>query len=93
MEDHALVFERVKDEPNVLNTFAILNHLRALQEGVDLIRNRRPGRSDWMIVRVTRRAAYMAALEDASSKGNIAEFTRFLAGEMQVDWTNEFTSR
>ncbi len=47
----------------------------------------------WTIVRVTRRAAYMAALEEASVKGEIAEFTRFLAGEMQVDWTNEPVTR
>jgi len=43
----------------------------------------------WTIVRVTRRAAYMAALEEASTKGNIAGFTGFIAGEMQVDWTRE----
>lgn len=47
----------------------------------------------WTIVRVMRRAAYMAALESASVKGDIAAFTRFLAGEMQVDWTNETDSR
>ena len=43
----------------------------------------------WTIIRVTRRAAYMAALEEASSKADISDFTRFVAGEMQVDWSHE----
>lgn len=41
----------------------------------------------WTIVRVTRREAYMAALEKASAKGNIVDFARFLAEEMQMDWS------
>ena len=36
----------------------------------------------WTVVRVEHRAAYMAALEDASVRGNIAPFTRFVADEM-----------
>jgi hypothetical protein len=47
----------------------------------------------WTIIRVARRTAYMAALEEASTKGNIADFTRFLAGEMQVDWSHEPATR
>ncbi len=47
----------------------------------------------WTIIRVARRTAYMAALEDASTKGNIADITRFLAGEMQVDWSHEAAIR
>jgi len=45
-----------------------------------------PGGYPWTIVRVARRGAYMTALEEASSKGNIVDFARFLAEEMQVDW-------
>jgi len=40
----------------------------------------------WTIVRVARRGAYMAALEKASTKGDIVDFARFLAEETQVDW-------
>ena len=41
----------------------------------------------WTVIRVTRRADYMAALEEASTKGDIAAFSRFVAQEMQVDWS------
>lgn len=41
----------------------------------------------WTIVRVARRAAYMTALEEASTKGKIVDFTRFLAEEMHVLWS------
>jgi len=47
------------------------------------------GSYPWTIIRVERRSAYMAALEEASTKGCIADFTRFIAGEMQVDWSQE----
>ncbi len=40
------------------------------------------GGYDWTVVRVDRRPAYMAALEQASVHGNIADFTRFIAEEM-----------
>jgi Fic family protein len=48
-----------------------------------------PGGYPWTIVRVGRRGAYMAALEKASTKGNIVDFARFLAEEMQVDWDTQ----
>ena len=41
----------------------------------------------WTVIRVARRASYMAALDEASTKGNITDFSRFIAEEMQVDWT------
>lgn len=40
------------------------------------------GGYDWTVVRVDRRPAYMAALEQASVHGNITDFTRFIAEEM-----------
>ena len=40
----------------------------------------------WTVIRVTQRAEYMAALEEASTRGGIAAFTRFVAQEMKVDW-------
>lgn len=36
----------------------------------------------WTVVRMERRSAYMAALEEASANGRIAALTRFLAEEM-----------
>jgi len=43
----------------------------------------------WTILRVTRRQAYMDALEEASVGRNIIPFTRFVAEEMAVDWSPE----
>lgn len=43
----------------------------------------------WTIVRVSRRAQYMDALEQASTGRNIAPFAEFIAGEMAVDWSPE----
>lgn len=43
----------------------------------------------WTIVRTVRRSAYMAALEKASTGGNIEPFARFIYEEMQVDWQKE----
>lgn len=40
------------------------------------------GGYEWTVVRVTRRADYMAALESASVGGNIKSLSDFLAGEM-----------
>lgn len=40
----------------------------------------------WTIVRTTRRNAYMSALEDASTGGNIEPFACFIRDEMLVDW-------
>ena len=40
----------------------------------------------WTVIRVSRRAEYMAALEEASTRGGIAAFCRFVAQEMKVDW-------
>jgi hypothetical protein len=47
----------------------------------------------WTVIRLTRRADYMAALEEASTKGNIAAFSRFVAQETQVDWSKIDASR
>ena len=47
----------------------------------------------WSVIRVTRRADYMAALEEASTNGDIAAFSRFVAQEMQVDWSKIETPR
>jgi hypothetical protein len=46
------------------------------------------GGYDWTVIRVDRRAAYMAALENASVKGDIAELVRFLADEMSNSSTS-----
>ena len=43
----------------------------------------------WAIVRTGRRNAYLAALETASTKGDIVPFARFILEEMQVDWHKE----
>jgi len=43
----------------------------------------------WTIVRTARRTVYMAALEKASTGGNIEPFARFILEEMQVDWQKE----
>jgi len=40
----------------------------------------------WTVIRVSRRAEYMVALEEASTRGNIAAFSRFVAQEMEVEW-------
>jgi Fic family protein len=36
----------------------------------------------WTVIRVEQRQAYMAALENASVRRDISEFTRFVAAEM-----------
>jgi hypothetical protein len=43
----------------------------------------------WTILRVTRRQAYMDALEEASVARNIIPFTKFVGAEMAVDWSLE----
>jgi len=43
----------------------------------------------WSIVRLQRRDTYMAALESASSGGDIVPLTRFIAEEMQASTDNE----
>ena len=42
------------------------------------------GGHSWTVIRVERRREYMAALEKASIKGEIADFTQFVAGEMKA---------
>lgn len=42
----------------------------------------------WTVIRMKSRTQYMAALEEASVKGNIKPFTRFVLDEMN-DWTLE----
>ncbi len=42
----------------------------------------------WTVIRMKRRAKYMAALEDASVKGDIKPFAQFMLDEMN-DWTTE----
>jgi hypothetical protein len=41
----------------------------------------------WTILQVGRRTEYMTALEEASTRGNIAQFTQFVAREMAVNWS------
>ena len=43
----------------------------------------------WTIVRMTRRAEYLTALEAASVEHNIVPFANFIREEMTVDWTKE----
>ena len=45
----------------------------------------------WTILRVTRRAEYMAALERASLHRDIGLFTEFVAQEMAVEWTHDLS--
>jgi hypothetical protein len=40
----------------------------------------------WTVIRVSQRAQYMAALEEASTKQNILPFIQLVAQEMRVDW-------
>jgi hypothetical protein len=47
----------------------------------------------WTIVRTARRNVYMAALEKASTGGNIEPFALFILEEMQVDWQKELLIR
>lgn len=47
----------------------------------------------WTIVRTERRNAYLAALESASTRGEIEPFARFILEEMQVDWSKESSAR
>ena len=42
------------------------------------------GGYNWTIIRVEHRARYMAALEKASVKGELADFTRFVADELHA---------
>ena len=41
----------------------------------------------WTIIRLERRTEYMAALEEASVRNNVGPFSKFVAEEMQVDWS------
>jgi len=43
----------------------------------------------WTVIRVSQRVEYMAALEEASTHGNIAAFSRFVAQEMEVEWRSK----
>lgn len=43
----------------------------------------------WAIVRVSRRADYMAALEASSTRADIVPFAEFVLDEMRVDWSHE----
>jgi hypothetical protein len=51
------------------------------------------GGYNWTVLRVDRRAAYMAALEKASVQGEITDFTRFIVEEMRVSARFKATSR
>ncbi len=42
------------------------------------------GGYSWTVIRVDQRREYMAALEKASVKGEIADFTKFVVGEMKA---------
>ncbi len=42
------------------------------------------GGYNWTVIRVEHRAQYMAALEKASVRGDLADFTRFVAEELQA---------
>lgn len=42
------------------------------------------GGYNWTVIRTSERAAYMASLEQASCHGDIADFTRFVASEMDI---------
>jgi Fic family protein len=42
------------------------------------------GGYNWTVIRVDRRREYMAALEKASVRGEIGDFTKFVAGEMKA---------
>jgi hypothetical protein len=50
------------------------------------------GGYQWTVIRLKRRNDYMAALEAASVGADIAPFTRFVAEEMSVDWTQQSSS-
>lgn len=52
-----------------------------------------PAGYPWTIVRTDRRTAYLAALETASTCGEIEPFARFIREEMQVDWSKEPSGR
>jgi Fic family protein len=41
----------------------------------------------WTIVRTTRRAAYLEALDIASVKQDVTDFAKFIREEMSVDWS------
>ena len=41
----------------------------------------------WTIVRATRRAAYLEALDIASVKQDVTDFAKFIREEMSVDWS------
>jgi len=43
----------------------------------------------WTIVRMTRRAAYLEALNIASVKQDISHFAKFIREEMSIDWSKE----
>jgi hypothetical protein len=51
------------------------------------------GGYNWTVLRVERRAAYLAALEKASVQGDIADFTRFIAEEMRASAKFKATAR
>lgn len=46
----------------------------------------------WTIIRTERRNVYLAALESASTRGDIEPFARFILEEMRVDWSREPTT-
>ncbi len=51
------------------------------------------GGYNWTVIRVERRAAYMAALEQASVHGKIADFAIFVAAEMKASASLRPTNR
>jgi Fic family protein len=50
------------------------------------------GGYNWTVIRTSERARYMSSLEAASAEGNIVEFTRFIASEMEY-WKGEIERR
>ena len=46
------------------------------------------GGYDWTVIRTSERNKYMASLEEASTKGHIEDFTKFVASEMEY-WKSE----
>lgn len=50
------------------------------------------GGYNWTVIRTSERSRYMASLEEASCRGNIADFTKFVAEEMGF-WKKEIERR
>lgn len=91
------LFDLLKNEPNA-GVRAVLGHFIFVYIHPYMDGNGRMGRFilnlmlvsggfNWTIVRVERRAEYMSALEEASTKENIVPFTEFIKSE--IDFWHE----